>query len=330
MKRVALIGANGHGMHHREHVASLPDVSLVGLCDVLPVDDPPPGVQLFTDADQMLKAVEPDIVIVSTPPATHLPFATAALRAGADVLLEKPPVLDLGEHNALETVLAETGGVVQVGFQALASPALSLLRRQPGDISIVGAWLREDDYWNRSPWAGRLPLDGALRNPFAHAVMQALAVASAPPVHLEVTWCRVRDIEVDDTSTLRLLLADGRRVLIAVTLAAHPDEFIDGEMRVGAVSLNFREFLGESLLQNLIVHRDAGTPLLAPLGLTRSFTAVAETLSRMPRPGKVDFPERTIPGISSVLRRCAGEFALLSEIDLPWAATVTSGAANIV
>lgn len=333
--RVALVGANGHGRHHRQQIASLEGVRLVGLCDVQPVDDVPEGVGVFTDVAQMLKATEPGIVIVCTPPRSHLPFALSALESGADVLLEKPPVLDLAEHDTLAAAIERTGRVVQVGFQGLGSSQLPGLQAlPPQDISVIGAWHRDDVYWGRSPWAGRLPLDGALRNPFAHYTMEALAIARSEPVRVEVAWCRLRDIEVDDTSTLRVTLADGRRVLIAVTLAG--EEIIDGEIRVGRKEFRFRDLVDRSLLLNLVEHRRRNEPLLAPLSATRGFTAIVDALGRMPMPGRLDEsaysvegPMRTLRGVNAVLRRCAKDFALLNEIDAPWTATATGGAANI-
>lgn len=328
--RVALVGANGHGLHHRRELAKLEQAQLVGLCDVREIADPPAGVGLFSDAGEMLKAVEPEVVIVCTPPATHLPLAVQCLEFGADVLLEKPPVLDLAEHDALEAAVARTGRAVQVGFQALSG-----LQPMPdNDITVVSAWQRDDVYWGRSPWAGKPPLDGALRNPFAHYTMQALAMAGSDPVGLEVAWLRVRDIQVDDTATLRITLANGRRVLIAVTLAG--EDLIDGEMRVGTRQFHFRDFFADSLLLNLIRHRTHNERLLAPLRMTRGFTAVAEALGRMPLPGRVDDaqvdiagPVRTLRGINDVLRRCATNFALLSEVETPWTATISGGAATI-
>jgi predicted dehydrogenase len=333
--RVALIGANGHGIHHRERIASLGDlVNLVALCDVLPVTDVPEGAGVFSDVGEMLKVTEPEVVIVCTPPRTHLPFALSALESGADVLLEKPPLLDLAEHDTLQRAIERTGRVVQVGFQGLGSSRLPELKAlAPCDISIIGSWQRDDVYWSRSPWAGRLPVDGALRNPFAHYTMQALAIAGSEPERLEVAWCRVRDIEVDDTATLRLTLADGSRVLIAVTLAG--EDMIDGVMSVAGREFHFRELADLSLLRNLVQHRDRGVPLLAPLSATRGFTAVVEALGRMPSPARLPEsayetagPVRTLRGVNAVLRRCAREFALLSEVDAGWTATSTGGVAT--
>lgn len=326
--RVALIGANGHGMHHREQLESFDGTDLVALCDRAEIIDPPAGVPLFTDHARMLASVKPDVVIVSTPPATHVSLTADALRAGADVLLEKPPVLNLAEHDTLMRVQEESARAIQVGFQALASPRLAELRElMPDDISIVGAWQRDDAYWARSPWAGKPPLDGALRNPFSHALMQALAIAGSEPVRAEVAWCRIRDIEVDDTATLRVTLANGHRILIAVTLAG--EEFIDSRLRIGEVELDYRVDSGLPLLQNLLAHRTNGEPLVASLAATRGFTAVVQALAGMRKPGMARADGGVLRGVNQALETCAARFVLLNEIDVPWAATITVGTANI-
>jgi hypothetical protein len=157
--------------------------------------------------------------------------------------------------------------------------------------------------------------------------MQALAVAGSEPVKVEVAWCRIRDIEVEDTATLRLTLANAQRVLIAVTLAG--EDFIDSRMKVGEVELDYRVDSGLPLLENLLAHRRNGEALVAPIKLTRGFTAVVEALSTMPRPGLAWSEEGVLVGINAALELCARNFALLNEIDTRWAATVTGGTATI-
>lgn len=267
--RVALIGANGHGLWHRRQIAPLHAsgaLRLVGLVDVRPIgpapDAPvPAGTELFTDHRQLLARTRPDVVVICTPPYTHLPIALDVLDAGADLLLEKPPVLSLDEHRRLAAALTGRGRVCQVGFQALGSAALTQLTaaataagRVEGDrvdadqgslgavtgISTVASWQRDDAYYRRSPWAGRQTvdgrpsLDGALANPLAHATMQCLAVAAAvdgsPPVLVELERYRVRPIEVDDTASMRITLDSGLAIVVAVTLAG--EEFIPGEVLV--------------------------------------------------------------------------------------------------
>ncbi|MDG4757776.1 Gfo/Idh/MocA family oxidoreductase [Micromonospora sp. WMMD710] len=332
--RVAVIGANGHGRWHRRAIAPLHAdgrVRLVALVDVQPVrDDPvaplPSGVQVFTDHRAMLAATRPEVVVICTPPHTHLPIARDALTAGADLLLEKPPVLSLAEHDELTWALTTAGRVAQVGFQALGSAALTALTDALAagrlgtvtGIATVAAWQRPDAYYARSAWAGRRTLngrpvlDGALANPLAHAVMQCLAVAEslggAPPwpVAIEVERYRVRPIEVEDTAVLRIRFRAGPPVLAAVTLAA--EEFVAGEVEVtgsaGRAVLEYptdrlwlpgdvvtRRVPGrQGLLDNLLAHRadPLGVPLIAPLARTAPFTALLDALRAAPEPRLLD------------------------------------------
>ncbi len=59
---------------------------------------------VYTDYEQMLIDVQPDLVSITTPPALHNPMAVAAIQAGAHVLCEKPLALNVTE---VEEMLAE-------------------------------------------------------------------------------------------------------------------------------------------------------------------------------------------------------------------------------
>ena len=364
--RVALIGANGHGRWHRRRIAELAaDGRLVpaGLADPQPIaDDPPvpPGVPVFTDHRDLLAAARPDVVVICTPPHTHLPIALDAIAAGCDVLLEKPPVASLAAHGTLAAALAAAGRSCQVGFQALGSlawarfrdavPALGPLT----GITAVAAWQRDDDYYARAPWAGRRAvagrpvIDGALVNPLAHAVMQALATAAAAgagrPRQLAVERYRTRPIEVDDTAFARITFESGLPVLIAVTLAGA--DFIAGEIEAhGPAGRALLEYPTDrlalpgsagpvtvpgrtDLLTDLLEHRATGAPLLVPLAATADFTAVLEALTEpdIPAPSLldggrvvVDGGRRTITGVNELIRRAAATWSLPSELGVPWA-----------
>jgi len=363
--RVALIGAQGHGLWHRREIARRQEAGLlrlVGLCDVAGVTGAeeapiPPGVGIFAEHGAMLRETRPDAVVVCTPPHTHLPIAVDVLCAGADLLLEKPPVLTVAEHRTLLRVLTETGRACQVGFQALGSAALEELRsaiaagrlgRVTG-ISAAAAWQRDDAYWRRSRWAGRRMLDGrpvldgVLANACAHAVMQALATATAvsgddPPVAIEVERYRCRDIEVDDTACMRLTLQSGLSIVVALTLCA--EEFVPGEIQVHGTDgrsvleyptdrLDGRPVPGRvSLLDNLLAHRAdrAGVRLIAPLASTAMFTAVQEAVQAGPPPDRVDERHLTVSGetvtlrgVNAAVRAAAEDGVLFSELDVPWA-----------
>lgn len=355
---MALVGASGFGISHRRSMARLAQagqLTVAGLCDVQPVEDAG-DVPVFRDHGTMLDATRPDVVIVSTPPHTHLQIALDAVGAGADLLLEKPPVASLTEHRLLIDALERNGRVCQVGFQALGSAALAeLIRAVPSrsaGVAAHGAWWRPDSYWQRSAWAGHRRLgrhpvvDGALANPFAHALMQSLAVADAltgwphGPVMLELERYRTCDIEVDDTACLRMTDAEGTAVFVAVTLASvrfgAPTILLDGaalryttdELMLPG-DLTWREIPGRvPLLDDLLQHRSTGAPLIAPLGRVRFFTAVLEVVLAAPTPELVpakhliphpDGDGQAIADIDRTVRAAAAGRALFSELCVPWA-----------
>jgi predicted dehydrogenase len=327
MTAVALIGAAGHGAWHRKAIAALGDrVRLVATCDVQPGFD-------YTDHRRLLREHRPDVVVIVTPPHTHLPIALDALAAGADLLLEKPPVLCLADHRRLEEAAA--GRAVQVGFQALGSPTLAALPAVVGtatSAAVAGAWWRPGNYWTRTSWAGRRSMDGALVNAFAHGLMQALAITGIrPPWSLSLERYRVNDIEVEDTATLRVSVPDGRSVFAAVTLCS--TDFVAGDIIVtgtaGAAEVVYPQDRLDGvvlpgrvgLLENLLDHRERGTPLLVPLERTEPFTALAEEILAAPPPVPIDAsvvveqPDgRELRGAAELVRRAAAARAHFSEI----------------
>jgi predicted dehydrogenase len=361
--RVALIGAAGHGLWHRRTIHRMPDVRLVAIGDIAPppADDGAPldGVPVFTRHEDLLADVAPDAVVICTPPHTHLPIALDVLAAGVDVLLEKPPVAGLAEHAVLAGAAAAAGRTVQVNFQALGSFGLDAVLDAVTSgrlgavesIGVAGTWWRPPAYWARSPWAGKRVLqghpviDGALLNPFAHAVMQGLAIATGAgwgaPGTVAVERYRAAAIEVEDTACLRIGYADGRRLTVAVTLAARA--FRAGDVTVsgvdGAAMLEYptdrvrlpgedwRDTGRVGMLANLLAHRaDPAVPLRAPLSRTVEFTAVLEAVLAAAPPVPVDarhlLPHDggwAIDGVEAAVSAAAATGSLFAELAAPWA-----------
>lgn len=248
--RVAIVGIHGYGALHVVRALELQAQSrirLVGLVDplagpvardgrVIAIDELP---RIYQDTSSLLDSVDVDLVIVATPLHTHRAVAELALRAGADVLLEKPPVTSLTDLDDLVALAHTADARVQVGFQSLGSLALAALKAeiaagalgQVESIAAYGSWTRDRRYWSRASWAGRRTLDGrpvvdgVLTNPFAHAVMTSLSIAGwdSPDAiaSADIDLYRANDIEADDTSSYRLTpSAVGKRTFDGVLSGA--------------------------------------------------------------------------------------------------------------
>lgn len=99
-----MIGCGAIAEQHLRAVATLPEVELVGLCDLSPVTVEWMagrfGTAAFTDHRELLSR-ELDVVHVLTPPSSHDALARAALDAGAHVVVEKPMTADAAATAAL-------------------------------------------------------------------------------------------------------------------------------------------------------------------------------------------------------------------------------------
>ena len=200
---VALIGVGGYGEHHLRCLRALESEGMVRLEAVA---DPSPhlhpethasltasGVRWYPDYRQLL-GDEPrlGLVVIATPIHLHEPMTRAALaRPGLHVLLEKPPVPTLAQLHAL--IAADPDTRVHVGFQMVAYPAVRRLQGWLAEgrlgelrrITATAVWPRDDLYYRRAGWAGRMVtdagepvFDGPATNALAHLAHNVMLLGS--------------------------------------------------------------------------------------------------------------------------------------------------------
>ncbi|MET0736361.1 MAG: Gfo/Idh/MocA family oxidoreductase [Microbacterium sp.] len=349
--RVGIAGVHGHGRSHVEAVLGLPaDLELVAVADPRGGGDVPASVRVHADAADMLAGAELDIAILSTPIPTHAALARLALDAGAHVLLEKPPVVSISEHEAVLSASRASGRAVQVGFQSLGSEGVDAARDLVSSgaigelehIGAVGLWSRSEEYWRRSAWAGRrrtaeggVVADGAVTNPLAHAVATALAIAGAREpadvrgIHPDLR--RANDIETDDTSSLVIELESGMHIAAALSVSAprrhEPYVLLKGakghalyfytldllQVHGGGSLPRTYAFARAGLLADLAAHVRRGTPLLVPLESTGAFTRVLEEVVDSPPPRAVASARITLERRGSEVFRIVRDIETWSE-----------------
>lgn len=375
--RIGLVGVHGHGRWHLDTIVRLADsgaAQLAAVCDSSAIDESAAdlvaarGGRTYSSYDDMLAGEQLDVVVIVTPPHVHRAMAIAAMEQGADVLLEKPPTVRAADLEEVIATAERTGRLCQVGFQSLAAGGIDAVRERVLDgslgdvtrVSAAGAWVRRPSYFSRGRWTGRRFVDGvaagdgAVSNPFAHALMNCLSIAASERpsrvAEIEAELFRANDIEADDTSSLRLTLANGRIVTMAVTLCA--DEVVEpyvlvhgseadlwwsytlGDLELRPHGLPARAVdtgTGVSLLENLIsVRAGDEAQLRCPPQACREFTRVTETLlDQMPvraiptayvtrEEGDQDAPA-IVPGVSALVQDTAAAGLLFSETGTAWA-----------
>src|SRR5262249_47440328 len=87
------------------------------------------GLPSFRTPDELYRALpEVGIVAVNTPPGARHAIARAALLAGKDVLLEKPPAATLTALADLEDCAAKKGRVLFATWHSIFNPAVDRAR----------------------------------------------------------------------------------------------------------------------------------------------------------------------------------------------------------
>ncbi len=368
---VVLAGARGHGRWHVENIRRLQKqglVRLVGVCELTPLTEEELGdlgaPEQSADFGALLDSTGARIAVICTPIPTHTDLALTAAERGVHVLLEKPPAPSYAEFRRMADGVAAAGVVCQIGFQSLGSHALPAIRAMVAEGAIgtlvglggAGAWVRDEDYFRRAPWAGKRRLngvdviDGALTNPLAHAVATALALGGSTRaehvVGIETELLRANAIESDDTSCVRVTTTQGHPVTVAATLCAEesdePYVLVHGSS--GRITFWYKqdrvllqraghgpqesEHGRTDLLENLVAHLTTGAALLVPPEETGAFMKVVEAIRTSPDPAPLpdsawhripDENRRVVPGIDGLVAAAADTLSLYSELGAPWA-----------
>lgn len=108
------------------------EVEVVGLFDPNPAAMYSAGAILsgtaYTDSFDALITLGAELAIVASPPRLHAQQSIAAMRAGIDVLCEKPLAINVADAEAMLAVAEETGRTLAVGHLRRHMPAAQAVK----------------------------------------------------------------------------------------------------------------------------------------------------------------------------------------------------------
>lgn len=114
-----------------------------------PGREPVSAVKTYTDDefDKMLKEENPDTVIVTSMDSTHDDYICRAMKAGCDVITEKPMTINAEKCQKILDTVKSTGKSLRVTFNYRYSPVRSLVKEllMKGTIGTI---LSVDFFWN--------------------------------------------------------------------------------------------------------------------------------------------------------------------------------------
>ncbi|MGW1326612.1 Gfo/Idh/MocA family protein [Streptomyces antibioticus] len=179
-----------------------------------------PDVRVTADADGLLaRADELDLIVIASPNKTHVPLATAALKAGLPVVVDKPLAGTAAEARELAALAEERGLLLSVFQNRRWDNDFLTLRRLVADGELGDVWRFESRFerWRPQPKGGwresgdPAEIGGLLYDLGSHLVDQALVLfGPAASVYAEAD-VRRPGAQTDDDTFIALTHTSGVR-----------------------------------------------------------------------------------------------------------------------
>ncbi|HSY99707.1 MAG TPA: Gfo/Idh/MocA family oxidoreductase [Terriglobales bacterium] len=120
MLKVAIVGCGKIADSHAAQIQRIPECEIVGVCDREPLMarqlyERFPIKGYFTEVGELLTNAKPDVVHITTPPASHFEVAKMCLDMGSHVYVEKPLSLYQDETRRLIALANEHNLKITVG-----------------------------------------------------------------------------------------------------------------------------------------------------------------------------------------------------------------------
>ncbi len=175
-----------------------------------------------------------DLAVIASPIHYHVPQTCTALEHGSNVLCEKPAGAVVQDVDEMIKARDKSGKWVMIGYQWSYSEAIQSLKRdileglfgKPVRLKTLRLWHRDDAYFQRNNWAGKIKdadgrwiLDSPANNALAHELHNLFYILggkihlSAEPKEIMAEVYRANKIENFDTTACRIYTNDGSELL---------------------------------------------------------------------------------------------------------------------
>ncbi|MFJ8587698.1 Gfo/Idh/MocA family oxidoreductase [Streptomyces sp. NPDC093595] len=188
-----------------------------------------PGVRVAASADELWRrADELDLIVIASPNKTHVPVATAALKAGLPVVVDKPVAGTAAEARGLAALAEERGLLLSVFQNRRWDNDFLTLRSlvERGELGEVQRFESRFERWRpqlKGGWresGAPEEIGGLLYDLGSHVVDQALVLfGPAVRVYAEADVRRA-GAEADDDTFIALTHAGGVRSHLYVSATA--------------------------------------------------------------------------------------------------------------
>lgn len=286
---IVIIGYGGMGSYHQKELMPHELVNVVGVYDIAQQAKDKAreaGLMVYDSLEQVLNDVSVEAILIATPNDVHKALSIAALRAGKQVICEKPVAMNVGELDDILAVAAETGNTFMVHQNRRWDPDFLVIRElyqrgQIGDLfqiesRVQGANGIPGDWREQAEHGGGMLLDWGV-----HLIDQILWLIDSPIKSMAADFSYVLGQEVDDGFILYLIFENGIRSLIEVGTTNYsqlPRWYVKGLN--GAAKIDDWDLSGEIVVAPNQADLVAPAPIKAGVGLTKTMAPPSEEATK--------------------------------------------------
>lgn len=243
MINVAIIGTGNISPNHINGYLEFKDrCKIVAMVDIYPEKAMEKAekfglkdVSIYSSYDELLQRNDIDLVSVCTPPYVHAEISIACMKAGMNVLCEKPMASSLEECDAMLQTSKETGKTLGIVAQnRFRTPIMNLKKTVDADLIGKVLWADVDSYWWRGHsyydlwWRGTWEKEsgGCTLNHAVHHIDILNWMMGGSPKKVNAVLGNVAhdNSEVEDVSVAVLKYDNGAMARITSSLIHHGED----------------------------------------------------------------------------------------------------------
>ncbi|MEG0638820.1 MAG: Gfo/Idh/MocA family oxidoreductase [Clostridia bacterium] len=224
--RLGIIGFGGMGGWHAQSIAEkVPRIQVTGVYDIRPEackKASEKGYKVYEALDDLLHDPEIDLVTIATPNNFHKELVISALRAGKNVVCEKPVTLNAAELEEIIAVQKQTGKLFSIHQnrrwdQDYRTVKAAYEQGLLGELTFVESKV-QGSRQSMHGWRGyRVNGGGMLLDWGVHLLDQVMALVNSPITSVDAHLLSVFTPEVDDNIKLFLRFENGCSALLEMS-----------------------------------------------------------------------------------------------------------------
>ena len=213
---VAVIGVGFWGRNHARVYMEIPEAELIGVCDIdakrAKETAEKYGVEAYTDSKKLLKRSDVDAVSICTWTTTHAKETIRALKAGKNVLVEKPIASTVREAKQIVKMAENERLILMTGFIERFNPGVERVIKtiEEGSIGdIVSATSRRV-----SEWPERVGDVGVVKDSAIHDIDMMRYIFDEDPKTVFAKTGKLRHKRFEDYAQIMLTFSHGKTAFI--------------------------------------------------------------------------------------------------------------------